>query len=80
MFAILSKVTYPLHKLYIARPWQHEKYCYRSFPFDSCCQICMCKRGIQHIMQSWYFCEISYIYLCRCAFITVKMLNLFQQN
>jgi len=40
----MKQTFYPLHKLNIARAWQHEKYFYKSFPFGTWLSTCMYKR------------------------------------
>jgi len=43
-----KQAFYPLHKLYITRPWQHKNTFLHAFRSVPGCQTCMCKRGIRY--------------------------------
>jgi len=46
-----KQAFYPLHKLYIAWPWQPENIIIQAFRSVTGCQTCMCKRGIKTVLR-----------------------------
>jgi len=68
--AILITLSYPLHKPYIAWPWQHENTFIQAFRSVPGCQTCTCKRGINFVFNKSIISNLrkmasSFIVLCQ---------------